>query len=246
MNGVHGASPISGHSHAFEHHARCVRGTDGPVGRPLCGHPVTQTDHTFGLSKPRLEALTDGIFAVAMTLLVIELKVPDRTGLDVARLAQALADQLPTFIAWIISFYVLAIFWFSHHRLFHHLRIVDAKLVWLNIFYLSFVSLMPFCSALVGRFGDVTFAQVFYSANMTLLSIGGLMKYRYVFHHPELWERPVAPGFYRAARMRTIGLMMVAVVAIGINLLVPAGGNAAFLLMIPISILSRRAEGAPN
>ena len=205
---------------------------------------MTRTDHTFGLSKPRLEALTDGIFAVAMTLLVIELKVPDRAGLDVARLAQALADQLPTFIAWVISFYVLAIFWFSHHRLFHHLRIVDANLVWLNIFYLSFVSLMPFCSALVGQFGDVLFAQFFYSAIMILLSIGALMKARYVVRHPELWAHPVTLGFYRAARVRTVGLMVVAVAAIGVNMLLPAAGNAAFLLMIPISIVSRRTERA--
>jgi uncharacterized membrane protein len=166
--------------------------------------------------------------------------------MDRLHLAQAVADLVPTFIAWVISFYVLAIFWFSHHRLFHHLRIVDAKLVWLNIFYLGFVSLMPFCCALVGRFGDVTFAQVFYSANMTLLSVGGLMKSRYVFHHPELWERPVTPGFYRAARIRTTGLIVVAFAAVGLNLLVPAAGNTAFLLMIPISILSRRAERASS
>ena len=89
-----------------------------------------------GLSKHRLEALTDGIFAVAMTLLVIELKIPERSAIHVpADLATGVARQIPMFVAWMISFFVLAIFWFSHHRLFHYVRLVDAKLVWLTIVF---------------------------------------------------------------------------------------------------------------
>ena len=203
---------------------------------------MTHPDTPVGLSKHRVEALTDGIFAVAMTLLVIELKVPERAGMELSRLAQAIADLIPTFSAWIISFFVLGIFWFSHHRLFHHLRAVDATLVWLNVLYLSFVSLMPFCSALAGRFPEVLFSQVFYSANMILLAAMGLAKSRYVFRHSELWSSPVTLGFYRAARFRTSGLIVVALTAVGVTMLVPGAGNSAFLLMIPISILSRRVE----
>lgn len=66
---------------------------------------MTDPDAPVGLSKHRLEALTDGIFAVAMTLLVIELKVPERAGMELSRLAQAIADLIPTFSAWIISFF---------------------------------------------------------------------------------------------------------------------------------------------
>lgn len=72
---------------------------------------------TFCVTKHRLEALTDGIFAVAMTLLVIELKIPEmahpRTE---AQFLGALGHLIPKFIAWLISFFVLAIFWVSHHR----------------------------------------------------------------------------------------------------------------------------------
>lgn len=198
-----------------------------------------------GLSKHRLEALTDGIFAVTMTLLVIDLKLPERAAVDdPSDLAIGVLHLIPTFIAWIISFFVLAIFWFSHHRLFHHVRVVNGNFVWLNILYLSCVSLMPFSSALAGEYSRILFSQWFYSSNMILLAVLGLLNYRYVFHHPELWDTSVTLGFYRGARVRTWGLMVVALVAVGIAWVVPGAGNTAFLLMIPVSILGRRVERA--
>jgi uncharacterized membrane protein len=196
-----------------------------------------------GLSKHRLEALTDGIFAVAMTLLVIELKVPEPESVhDPSELARGVVRLIPTFIAWIISFFVLAIFWFSHHRLFHHVRAVDPKLLWLNVLYLSLVSLMPFSSALSGEYGRMLLSQWVYSSNMMLLALLGLLKWRHVFRHPELWDTPMTVGLYRGARFRCLGLMVVALVAIGITRVVPGAGNMAFMLMFPISILSRRVE----
>ena len=206
---------------------------------------VTGDQGQPGLSKHRLEALTDGIFAVTMTLLVIELKLPERSAVhDPSDLAIGILRLTHTFIAWIISFFVLAIFWFSHHRLFHHIRVVNGNLLWLNIFYLSSVSLMPFSSALAGEYPQMLFSQWFYSSNMLLLALLGLLKNRYVFRHPELWNTSITPGFYRGLRFRTLGLMVVALVAVGIAIVVPGWGNTAFMLMIPVSILSRRLEHA--
>ena len=84
-------------------------------------------------SKHRVEGLTVGIFAVAMTLLVIERKVPDPHLIHSRQeLAQALADLTPKALSWVISFLVLATFWISHHRLFHRVRQVDTGLLWRN------------------------------------------------------------------------------------------------------------------
>ena len=132
--------------------------------------PAASEGSQTGLSKHRLEALTDGIFAVAMTLLVIELKLPEHATVHgPSDLATAVVHLIPTFVAWIISFFVLAIFWFSHHRLFHYVRNVDGRLLWLNVLYLGFVSLMPFSSALAGEYPRMLFSQWFYSSNMILL-----------------------------------------------------------------------------
>jgi uncharacterized membrane protein len=212
---------------------------------PAMADPIAEPGSLPGWSKHRLEALTDGIFAVAMTLLVIELKLPEHALVhDSLALAQGVVHLIPKFVAWVISFLVLAIFWFGHHRLFHHVRAVDAGLVWWNVLYLAFVSLMPFSSALAGEYGRMLFAQCFYSANMILLSLLSLQECRYVFRHPDLWATSLSAGFYRGARFRSLGLIVVALVAVGIATVIPGAGNGAFMLMGPISMLGRRIERA--
>jgi uncharacterized membrane protein len=86
------------------------------------------------------------------------------------------------------------------------------------------------------------FSQVFYSTNMILLGTAALLMSRHIHRHPELWATTVTPGFYRAARFRIVGLMVIALVAIAIAAWVPGLGNVAFVLMSPITIISRRIE----
>ena len=197
----------------------------------------------FLFSKHRLEALTDGIFAVAMTLLVIELKLPEPATIAVPNdLLRGIAHQIPTFIAWTISFFVLGIFWTVQQRVFHFVRHVDEPLSWLVIAYLGLVSLMPFASALVGQYGTILFSQIINSAHMIALSVASLLITRYVCRHPELWLTEPPTAFYRAARFRTISLVFVALLAIGITAAAPGLGGMAFILMLPISRFSRRLE----
>lgn len=200
---------------------------------------------TFGLSKHRIEALTDGIYAVAMTLLVIELKLPPHDSIATqVDLINAVGNLLPKFIAWLISFLVLSLFWLGHHRLFQIVRHVDGKLVGLNIVQLGLVSLMPFSSALSGEFGSILFSQVFYSSNMALLSVFALLIARYLYHHPELCVHPMTVGAYRGARIRVGGLIVISAVAVVIAMVIPGAGtgNMAFMLMMVIMPISRRVE----
>jgi uncharacterized membrane protein len=197
------------------------------------------------LSKHRLEALTDGIFAVAMTLLVIELKIPEALHVTTEeQLVGALVHLVPRFIAWVISFFVLAIFWVSHHRLFHYVRVVDGKLTWMTIGYLACVSLIPFSSALTGEYPSLV-SQIFYSINMALLGIMAMLKSRYIHLHPELAATPMPVGIFKGARFRTAGLIVVAVIAVLITWALPgkgAIGNVAFMLMIVFGKIGRRIE----
>ena len=198
------------------------------------------------LSKHRVEALTDGIFAVAMTLLVIELKITEAAQIKTQeQLIVALWHLFPKLIAWVISFFVLAIFWVSHHRLFHFVRVVDGKLTWMTIGYLACVSLIPFSSMLAGEYSGALVSQIFYSINMALLGIMALLKSRYVHLHPELCGTPMPVGLFKGARLRTAGLIVIAIVAILITWALPgkgAIGNSAFMLMIVFSKISRRIE----
>jgi len=200
------------------------------------------------IPKHRLEALADGVFAVAMTLLVIELKLPESVHIQVeSELVHAVAGMASKFISWVISFFVLAIYWHSHQRMFHRLRLVDGSLVGLTMGFLGCVSLLPFASSLSGQFVKAMLAQVLYSSVMLLMGVGALLCARYIHRHPELCgDSPMTLPSYRAARFRTLGLMAVALVAIVIARFIPGAGNMAFTLMFIISRLARRMEAAPG
>ena len=199
------------------------------------------------LSIHRSEALTDGIYAVAMTLLVIELKLPEHTLIrGDAELAETLAHLLPKVLAWVISFFVLAFFWYGHHRAFSHVRRADGKLVALNLGQLAFVSLMPFTCALVGEHGRALLSQIVYSGNMAALAVMALLTSRYIRRHPEGALMAMPLPAYRGARVRLLGLIGVSAAAVGLQYLVPTTGNAAFMLMALIMPLSRRAERASD
>jgi uncharacterized membrane protein len=100
------------------------------------------------VSSARLEAFSDGVLAIAATLLVLELHVPD-AGQD---LGAALLAQWPSYAAYAVSFATIGIIWVNHHALFVHVRQVDRTLLFLNLLLLMVVSLIPFPTAILGRF----------------------------------------------------------------------------------------------
>ncbi|MBS0446603.1 MAG: DUF1211 domain-containing protein [Proteobacteria bacterium] len=199
-------------------------------------------DDGFTLSAHRIEALSDGIYAVAMTLLVIDLKLPEGSVLrstdDVARALMVLA---PRFEAWLVSFLVLALFWYGNHRLLAHLRRIDGRTVALNLAQLALVSLMPFACALNGQYAG-TAVQVVYAATMSALSLLALLLLRHVHRHPDLTVHPVSDAEYTGGLLRTGGLVVVALLAVALAWAGEGSGNLAYLLMAFITPMSRRVE----
>jgi uncharacterized membrane protein len=125
--------------------------------------------------KARLDALTDGIFAVAMTLLVLELRVPEQPGNDSAALAEALKELWPKFFPYLLSFFVLGDSWLARIRT----RMAGEQVTrlyavaWLaNLFCITCV---PFSTMLVGRYGDVPIAIWLYAANLGLNGVTSLI-----------------------------------------------------------------------
>lgn len=218
---------------------------------PAAGSHAASASHAVShdvvsyLPLHRVEALTDGIFAVAMTLLVIELKLPAGHAIHSApELYESLADLAIKGIAWINSFFILSLFWIGHHRAFSHLRMVDGRLVLLNLVELAFVSLMPFVSMIEGEFGTYLVSQIIYSANMAFLSVLAMAVAHHIHRHPELCLHPMSLGRYLAVRLRLGGLIVISLVAILIASLIPwpAIGNVAFSLMWVIGLMSRRLQ----
>ena len=104
-------------------------------------------------NKARLEALSDAVFAIAMTLLVLEIKVPELDRhVDAATLWRAVRALWPVFFSFVVTFLLTSMFWFWHHVSLHCIRRVDSVIVWLNLGFLMFVSLAPFSTAMLGSF----------------------------------------------------------------------------------------------
>ena len=124
------------------------------------------------MEKARLEALSDGIFAFAMTLLVITLTVPvvsrDQAPLIMVQMITGLSHE---FLIFIIAFFVIAGFWLSHSRILGSVPCVDSSIIRINIFHLFFVVMIPFSTQLSGDYGYVTAAVLVFHLNLLAASV---------------------------------------------------------------------------
>jgi uncharacterized membrane protein len=138
----------------------------------------------------RVVAFSDGVFAIAITLLVLALEVP--AGLD--DLGQALRNRGDEFFAYGLSFAVIGSLWIGHHRFFGDLRAFDGRLMALNLVYLAFIALVPFSSSLLGSYNDNAAAVIVYSLNMILISVALTVQIVYAYRQGLMTEE--------AARLR--------------------------------------------
>ncbi len=124
------------------------------------------------LRTSRLEALSDGVFSIAMTLLVFTVEVPNVPrmpggGVDVAKI---LVISWPHLLSYVVSFIVLGVYWVGQHSQFHYIRRADQVLIWLTLLFLMLVAAVPFSATLVGKYGTDRSIVLFYGAH--LLAIG--------------------------------------------------------------------------
>ncbi len=115
-------------------------------------------------------ALSDGVFSIAMTLLVLKLEVPEHHHTNEEMLRQLL-DLHPQFLAYVVTFLIAGGFWFLHHLTFHFIRHVNGVLVWINLILLMFVSLLPFSAGLIGHLLMHPVSQVFYIGNQLAIAL---------------------------------------------------------------------------
>lgn len=97
------------------------------------------------MTKARLEAFSDGVFAIIITIMVLELKIPHAVSFD------ALFNLLPVFSCYLLSFVIIAIYWGNHHHLLHTVHSVNSKIIWANMTLLFFISLIPFSTGWMGE-----------------------------------------------------------------------------------------------
>jgi uncharacterized membrane protein len=132
----------------------------------------------------RMILFSDAVFAIAITLLVIELKVPEieKAELTEGKLLQALVHLMPKFFGFMVSFLFIGIYWTVHHRLFGYVVNYTPKLVRLNLLFLFAVALMPFSTAFYSEYlmKHVLTPVIFYTGNIILLGIFNLFMWRHI------------------------------------------------------------------
>jgi uncharacterized membrane protein len=121
----------------------------------------------------RIVAFSDGVFSIAITLLVLNLGIDK--GLTEGQIDDELWNQRDTFFAYAISFAVIGRFWLVHHRFFSEVQAFDGRLIGLNLLYLGWVVLIPFSSEVLGEYGGKTPAVVLYSVNLAVVVLLGLL-----------------------------------------------------------------------
>lgn len=168
----------------------------------------------YHISKSRLEALVDGIFAIAMTLLILGISPPrPQVSMATAVLPGMIEGLIPQMFLFIVSFLVLALFWLGHHRQFHFVRTVDPFLVWINVLILISIVFVPFSTDVAGDYPTVFDAALLFHANMFIVGFLFLLQWHHIRRHEHLCEpvpekATVRHGFYHS-------LLVPAVAAIG-------------------------------
>lgn len=121
----------------------------------------------------RIVAFSDGVFAIAITLLVLNLGVGE--GVKDGELGKVLWNHHQDLFAYALSFAVIGRFWLVHHRFFGEVTGFDSRLIWLNLFYLAWIVLIPFSSQVLGDYGGTTAAEVLYAGNLVGVVLSGTL-----------------------------------------------------------------------
>ncbi len=170
----------------------------------------------------RLVTLTDGVFAIAMTILVLELGVPaaDRALTD-RELGELLLEMWPDFLVYGLSFMVLGMFWLMHHAIYDSVVHYDFTLQWLNIAFLLFAALIPFSTALFGEHGATRTTALAYGCNMLAIPLTGWAMWSYASAGHRLVRPDLDPALIRGPSLMGRAYAVALLIPIGLSFVNP-------------------------
>jgi len=195
-----------------------------------------------GRDLDRVVFFSDAVFAIAMTLLALSLRLPaSTTDREVAR---ALRDTLPSVYSYALSFAIIALYWLAHHRMFRYIRRLDAVLLYVNLAVLGVVAFVPFPTSVLGDHGGTTAAVVFYASTMALL--GGLASalWGYASHRHRLIDSETPTWFVQHSLWRSVAVPAVFAASIPIAFASPIAAEWFWLTIFVVRLALRRRFGS--
>ena len=186
--------------------------------------------HAQDQQLERLTFFSDAVFAIAITLLVIEIHVPHPAdGSDTAWL-QAMLELTPHFVGFVLSFFVVGALWVAHHRVFGMLRHYDPRIVWPNLLLLMAVAFMPFSSSLMSTHPTERVPEWFYAGNLLVAGLLQHMLFRRALKAPFLRE-DIEDETVAMTLRRTLALPLMALIAALLAIRWPGPSNLPLMLM---------------
>ncbi|WP_066384627.1 TMEM175 family protein [Halalkalicoccus paucihalophilus] len=188
----------------------------------------------------RLLGFSDGVFAIAITLLILNIELPESTGSVAVGISQLL-EIWPDILSYVISFLVIGNYWIGHRGIFDDVESYDGTLLWLNIIYLMFIAFIPFSTSLIGEFpGSVP--VIVYAGTITLTSIALTVLWRYA------WAYDLLDATVNREKLRdvTYGILTPASIFAGSILIALASAEWAmysWLLLLIADPIRKRLTG---
>jgi uncharacterized membrane protein len=142
------------------------------------------------MTKNRLEAFSDGVFAIVITLLILDVRLPADKPLTL----ETLRSMVPHVLAFVLSFVIVGVYWVSHYNMLHFIRQVDRQLLWMNLVLLLIIVFIPFPAALLGQHPDSALAVTLYGGNLMLVNATGTVMWLYAMSRPGLAVDGIAPS----------------------------------------------------
>ena len=206
----------------------------------------------FGTTTDRLEVFSDGVIAIAITLLVLDIKVPTaRQG----QLVHDLGREWPTFAAYVLSFAVIGIMWVSHHSMFERIREIDRGLLFSNLLLLLGIAFLPFPTSLLAQYArgggsNAHAAAAFYSATMMMIGLAFSGIWLHLTRHPDLLVEGLDPANLRRSLRRSLVSPVVFAATIALAFIDALACFAVYGLMVAYfaagpSSAALRPTGAP-
>lgn len=199
----------------------------------------------FEIGKNRIEALSDGIFAIVMTLLILEIHVPNLPhNSPNVEVVPALIALWPKFVSYIVTFVSLGFFWVGHHTMYHAIRRADRNLLWLNILFFMFVSLLPFSTSVLNAFPQAFVAPFFFGANIAVIGWILFLQWIYVSSQPDMLAHFVTARYRATVKSRMLMIPLATTLTVIICFWSVGISLAIYILLLPLYMLPGNVDTA--
>ncbi len=185
-----------------------------------------------GTDIERTVFFSDAVFAIAITLLALELEVPQiPESLAAAQLPSALLELWPKLFSFVLSFWIIGFYWLAHHRLFNHVTAYDRGMLLINLLFLMWIVLMPLSSSLIGEYENQQLPVIIYAIHNILTSLTLAWLWRHAFKEGRLVETNLDPRLVRVANFRALLIPSFFLLSIGISFISVDVARLSWLLV---------------